>query len=181
MLTDRTALENKPAKDGTIYLISEKTSAIHLPGKFTIKSRKGYSPLQSDRPFIGGLFLPSLARAFLENMRASRCSNGHLSPTLSIQEIEERLEQFLQRGSEKELNQLRDQIKIIAPQIDLDKECKKLDALIGSILGTRSINLESSLGKARRLGLPYDKVRLECFQKLYSHLITCSSISPKQS
>lgn len=176
LLTDRTALENKPAVDGSIYLISKKTRSIYLPGGFVIKSRQGHPPLQNDKPFMEQLFLPSLARAFLENMRLSRRRKSELSPTLSIHEIEERLEQFLQRGSEKELNQLRDQIKEIASQIDLQKEGKKLDALIGSILGTKSINLKSPLGNARRFGLPYDKARLECFQNLYSHL---KSLAPQ--
>ena len=172
LLTDRTALENRPSEEGIIYLISKRTRSIRLPGQLMIKSRKGHPPLQSDKPFIGGLHLPSLARAFLENMRVSRRSHDQLSPTLSIQDIEERLEQFLQRGSEKELNQLRDQLRDVAQKIDLQKEYKKIDALIGSILGTRTTNLESSLGKARRLGLPYDKTRFERFQNLYTYLKT---------
>ena len=176
LVTDRTALENKPSAEGFIYLISNKTREIKLPGGFTIKSHKGFAPLSSDRPFMDNLFLPSLSRAFLENMCPSRTYDNQLSRTLSQKEIEEKLEQFLQRGSQNELNKLRDQAKEIAQQIGFQEEYKTLDKLIGSLLGTRSTNLQSSLGKARNLGLPYDKVRIERFQKLYSYL---GSLAPQ--
>ena len=106
LVTDRTALENKPSAEGFIYLISNKTREIKLPGGFTIKSHKGFAPLSSDRPFMDNLFLSSLSRAFLENMRPSRTYDNQLSRTLSQKEIEEKLEQFLQRGSQNELNKL---------------------------------------------------------------------------
>jgi hypothetical protein len=63
LITDRTALENGPASDGSLFLVSaDRFRDIALPG-ITIKVRQGIPPLESDRPFIGGLRLSSTARA----------------------------------------------------------------------------------------------------------------------
>ena len=72
LITDRTALENQPAADGSICLISDKKRNTVLPG-LVIRPRKGPGPLESDRPFIGGARLASQARAYLENMRPPCC------------------------------------------------------------------------------------------------------------
>ena len=71
LITDRTALENKPAEDGSVFLVSEKGSETKLPG-LTLRPRQGVGAIDSDKPFIGGARLASTARAYLENMRASR-------------------------------------------------------------------------------------------------------------
>ena len=71
LIADRTALENKPSEDGSIFLISEKRRDTELPG-LVFRPRQGPVALDSDRPFIGGARLTSTARAYLENMRASR-------------------------------------------------------------------------------------------------------------
>jgi hypothetical protein len=73
LIADRTALENRPADDGSVFLIADHKRNIVLPG-VTLRPRKGHPPSDSDRPFIGGLRLSSPARAFLENMRASPVS-----------------------------------------------------------------------------------------------------------
>src|SRR5438094_237161 len=75
LIADRTALENRPAPDGSLFLISDHWRDIRLPGA-TLRPRKGPPPLESDRPFIGGLRIASPARAFLENMRPSRARSG---------------------------------------------------------------------------------------------------------
>src|SRR3990167_5976840 len=82
LITDRTAIENKPGSDGSIFLVASKKRDITLPG-IILRPRKGISPLSSDRPFIGGLFLSSQGRAFLENMKSSRARKGSISRTLS--------------------------------------------------------------------------------------------------
>src|ERR1035437_7376180 len=63
LIADRTALENRPAADGSVFLIADHKRDISLPG-VTLRPRKGPPPLESDRPFIGGLRLASPARAF---------------------------------------------------------------------------------------------------------------------
>src|SRR5262244_2549195 len=71
LIADRTALENRPAGDGSVFLIADHKRDIVMPG-VTLRPRKGRPPLDSDRPFIGDLRIASPARAFLENMRPSR-------------------------------------------------------------------------------------------------------------
>ena len=98
LIADRTALENRPASDGSVFLIADHKRDIALPG-LILRPRKGPPPLESDRPFVGGLYLASPARAFLENLRPSRARDG-VARTLSKREIEERLDEMLRRSGE---------------------------------------------------------------------------------
>ena len=58
LIADRTALENQPAGDGSVFLIADHKRDIILPG-VTLRPRKGPPPLESDRPFIGSLRIAS--------------------------------------------------------------------------------------------------------------------------
>ena len=71
LIADRTALENRPAAGGSVFVIADHKRDIALPGVI-LRPRKGPPPLESDRTFIGSLRIASPARAFLENMRPSR-------------------------------------------------------------------------------------------------------------
>ncbi|MFT4554394.1 MAG: hypothetical protein ACI9S8_003045 [Chlamydiales bacterium] len=175
LIADRTALENKPSDDGSIFIISDKKRAIQLPG-ITIRTRKGSPPLSSDKPFIGNLYLSSTARAYLENMRPSRERLG-ISRTLSRKEIEERLETFLQRGGEETLNKLRDEMKQIAGELNLQTEFQSIEKLIGTLLGTRDDLLSSPLANARAKGQPYDSQRVDLFQRFRDYLVTIAPVS----
>ena len=44
LIVDRTAIESRPAADGSIFVISDRKRDIELPG-ITIRSRKGAAPL----------------------------------------------------------------------------------------------------------------------------------------
>ena len=168
LIADRTALENRPAADGSVFLIANHKRDIVLPG-LTLRPRKGPPPLESDRPFIGSLRISSPARAFLENMRPSRARRG-VARTLSQREIEERLDEILRHGGDLPVQRLRDEARDIAPQLDLPGEFQRLDALIGTLLGTRDVPLVSPVGAARIAGLPYDPRRLDLFQRLFAEL-----------
>jgi hypothetical protein len=98
LIADRTALENRPAADGSVFLIADHKRDIVLPG-VTLRPRKGPAPLESDRPFIGTLRIASPARAFLENMRPSRARDS-VARTFSKREMEERLDEMLRRSGE---------------------------------------------------------------------------------
>ena len=169
MVADRTAIENRPAADGSILVVSDRRHDIELPG-ITIRSRSGAAPLDSDRPFIGGLFLSSTARAFLDNIVPSRRRSGDVSRTLTRSELEGRLEDVIRRGGAKALNALRDEARRIAPLIDRNGEYAALDRLIGALLGTREDRLASERGQARGAGLPYDPERLKLFEALHGEL-----------
>ena len=168
LLADRTALENRPAPDGSIFLIADHKRDIVLPG-VTLRPRKGPPPLESDRHFVGGLRLASPPRAFLENMRRSRARES--SPrTLPKREIEERLDELLRHGGEAAIQRLRDEARGIAARLNLPDEFGRLDSLIGALLGTRDTALASPVALARAAGQPYDPQRLDLLQRLHAEL-----------
>ncbi len=169
LIADRTAIENVPASDGSVFVIAERKRDIELPG-LTIRSRKGAPPLGDDQPFVGGLYLSSPARAFLENMVLSRSRGGHVARTLSHKELEERLETMVRRGGQDALNRLRDRAREIAPELGLESEFEKLEKLIGSLLGTRTEKLVTEVGKARRADTPFDPDRIRLFELLHAEL-----------
>jgi len=169
LIADRTALENAPANDGSVCLVSDSVRDIKLPGH-TLRSRRGITPLPSDRPFINGLFLSSTARAYLENMRPSRARGGLVGRTLSRREIEERIDTLIRRSGEEAANRLRDEIRSLGKALDMEAGAADLDALIGSLLGTREAELSAPAAVARHQGRPFDPDRLEIFQSLHAAL-----------
>jgi hypothetical protein len=171
LIADRTAIENKPATDGSVFIISSKKRETALPG-IIFKPRQGIGALETDKPFLGGCFLSSTARAYLENMRLSRKRSGDIQRTLSRKEMEERLEQILRQRGEEFLNTMRGEARELAGKLDAREEFKKLDELIGSLLGTRDVKQISDVGKARKIGAPYDPTRIEKFLKLFETLQT---------
>jgi Fic/DOC family protein len=175
LIADRTALENRPAADGSLFLIANHKRDIALPG-VTLRPRKGPPPLESDRPFVGSLRIASPARAFLENMRPSRARDG-MARTLSKREMEERLEEMLSRSGEPSLQRLRDDAREIAGPLHLKAEFQRLDTMIGSLLGTRDAQLESPVAIARAAGLPYDPKRLDLLQRLFAELAGSAPIT----
>lgn len=168
IIADRTALENKPAEDGSVFLISSKKREVELPG-LTFRPRTGPEPIDSDRPF-GGVRLASTARAYLENLRDSRARGGRLPRTLSRDELEKRLDALIRQRGEAAVNRLRDDAKAIAPQLGYEAEAAELHELIGSLLGTRDGDLASEIGKARHAGQPFDPDRIRLFETLFAAL-----------
>jgi len=169
LIADRTALENKPAVDGSVFLVSEGTREVELPG-LTFRPRKGPPAIDSDRAFPGGARLSSIPRAYLENMTPSRGRAGRASRTLGRDEIEQRLDSLARQQGEAALNKLRDGAHAIAHQLGLEEQCEELSALIGTFLGTRDVKTQSAVGAARAAGNPFDPDRLELFEKLFSGL-----------
>ena len=169
LIADRTALENAPASDDSVCLITVRGQDITLPS-LTLRPRRGSGPLPTDRPFLGKLYLNSTARAYLENMRSSRARRGLVACTLRRSEIEERLDTLIRRSGEEAANRLRDEIRSLAPALDLKKEASTLDAMIGALLGTREMELTAPPAVARRVGRPYDPDRLILFRALHAAL-----------
>jgi hypothetical protein len=176
LISDRTALENRPATDGSVFIISSASRDLVLPGMI-FKTRSGHPPLDSDRPFLNSLRISSQPRAWLENMRPSRKRGGAVSRTLSKEELEERLDSLLRRGGERALNQLRDEARAVSQELKMAEEFHDLDNLIGTFLGTRNVKLSTDTGKARKQGLPYDPGRIELFMKLFSELRTLAPVT----
>ncbi len=175
VIVDRTALEHRPATDGSVFIVSKKKRAVILPG-LSIYPRKGHGPIDKDRPFMEKLYLSSPARAYLENLCRRRTLKGVVPRVLSRKEIEEKLELLLQGSGTEALQILRDEAKQIAKELSLEKEYKILDGLIGTLLGTRNSPMSSPSALARVQGVPYDPKRLDLFQKLYESLASSNTL-----
>lgn len=176
LISDRTAIELRPASDGSIFVISDRKRDIELPG-VVIRSRSGPGPLEADRRFVGGLFLSSPARAYLDNMAASRRRKGEVSRTLTRQEIEIRLDDVIRRSGTEALNTIRDEARRIAPLIAREQEFEAFDRLVGAMLGTREDRLSSERAQARQSGTPYDPERIELFEQLHNELRASAPIT----
>ena len=166
LIADRTALENAPASDGSICLVTGKGKDIKLP-KYTLRSRRGLGPIASDPPFVAGLFISSTARAYLENLRPSRARGSQVSRTLGQRGLEEWLDILVRRSGLTEINSLRDEILAVASRLDLKAEAATLHKIMGALLGTRKSELLSPVAIARGLGRPFDPARLALFQSLH--------------
>lgn len=149
--------------------MTDATRDVTLPGA-VLRPRPGHSSLDTDRPFIHGLFLSSIARAYLDNMRPSRARSGLLPRNLTRREIEERLDTLIRRGGEEAASRLRDEARAIAGRLDMAREFAGLDALIGTLLGTRGAKLHASVAVARKRQRPFDPQRLELFATLQDAL-----------
>ena len=169
MLSHRSAFEFQPTKTGKIFLTTSYTKKVKLPG-ITIQFLTGPSPIEGDNKFSGELHASQKARAFLENLQASR-KLGSESKCLSLPEIEERLEQIIRVNGEVEINKLRDRARDLADKLEMPEEFERLNRLISALLTTKTSKILSSpLAKARAFGKPYDPARLELFETLFREL-----------
>jgi hypothetical protein len=170
LISDRTAIENRPAEDGSIFLITQKRgSDLELPG-IAFRPRSGHGPIEgSDTPFLGGLWMSSQARALMDNLRPSR-QRSHVRSTFTREELEEYLDRMLRNSGAAAVNRLRDQAREIAPSLGMTAQAEKLSAIIGGMMGTVDGPLASQVGISRSKGLGYDPDRLELFEHLRAHL-----------
>ena len=168
VITDRTAFEAGPSSDGSVFLAAPIARDVALPG-ITLRARHGVGPLDGDTPFLG-LHMASRARAYLENMAASRARKG-VARRLSRAELEERLERDVSTRGEGYMSTLRDDARKLAPLLSLETELGELDALIGALLGTREARLVTPVANARAAGRPYDPKRIDLFAQLHGDLL----------
>lgn len=165
----RSAFEMRPSSSGDFFLTYKYTKKVKLPG-LTIHLLKGTGGQTEDTPFVNGLFIACPERAFLENMKASY-RKGDNTKCLPIAEIEERLEKVIRVNGEAAINALRDKARTLSERLNMEPEFVKLDIIIGALLSTRDANiLTSPLAIARVFGEPYDPLRYELFQVLFTAL-----------
>jgi hypothetical protein len=158
-----------PTPNGHIFLTYTYTQKIILPG-LTIHFLEGPSKIEGDHALFGNLHVSQEARAFLENLQEARRRSAE-AKTLTISQIEERLEATIRARGENGLNALRDQARVISSKLGMQHEFKKLNQIISELLATgKSKHLTSSVGIARSLGEPFDPVRIELFESLYEEL-----------
>ena len=166
LIADRTALELMPAADGSVCLITESGRDIDLPG-ITLRPRRGLPPMTDDRPFLTGLYLCSTARAYLENMRPSRSRNGHLARTLSTGAIESKLDALIRQSGPSAAASLLDDIRTIAPALDLKREAEDLATMFESLSASHR---QTSGRHDRPRLLPHDPERVAQFESLHRAL-----------
>ncbi|WP_179020756.1 Fic family protein [Winogradskyella forsetii] len=169
LLSHRSAFEFAPTSSGQIFLTYSYTRKAQLPG-ITVRLLAGHKPIKGDTVFSGELHLSQRERALLENMESSR-KPGPDSKVLTFPEIEEKLEQIIRVNGEDELNNVRDRARKIAKDIGLTKEFTKLNKIISALLTTKpSRILKSPVATARAFGVPYDPVRIQRFELLFTAL-----------
>jgi hypothetical protein len=172
VIVDRSAVEGRPAEDGSLFLDvgpGRSTAATkRLPG-LILRARPGPGPVEGDMPF-GELHRSCQARTVLDNMRRSRARTG-VARTLNATELEEWLEVLARNRGEKELLRIRDEARRLAPLLGAEREQRRLDLLIGTLLGTRQASLATRAARARSSGVPYDVARAALFERLHGALV----------
>ncbi|MFT0545286.1 Fic family protein [Allopusillimonas ginsengisoli] len=166
VLSYRSGYDAKPV-DGRIYVTrGNRSRTLELPG-LTIKVVPGPGAVDNDMPYKN-LFLASQSRWLLENMATGRGVNERV---VSQDVIEVELDKLLLIRGEHRFNQLRDACRTLAEKLGREKEFKRLDGLMGALLGTHeSKKLRGKQALARAAGRPYDPGRLTLFDTLFSHL-----------
>jgi hypothetical protein len=164
----RTAFENRPAPDGSIFLTGEYRRQIALPG-VTIRQAKGPGPVEHDTPFMGSLYLASRPRAFMENLLPAR-RHDRAAKSVGREDVEQRLSEILRIGGETALNRIRDQTRTVAPALGLTEQSNILNSIIAGLLRSRTTDLSAPTARAYAEGEPYDPTRLPVFETLFAAL-----------
>lgn len=169
VLSHRSAIEFKPTSTDQIFVTYTYTRKIKLPG-VTINFLEGSGPVEGDNKFVNQLYVSSEARSYLENLQITKKS-GPDSKTLSIPQIEEKLDDILRIKGEDGLNKLREEARKVSGILGMQKEFEALNKIIGALFTTKpSKILKSDLALSRAAGLPYDRNRIELFEILFNHL-----------
>jgi hypothetical protein len=169
VLSHRSAFEFKPTATNQLFVTYTYTKKIKLPG-ITINFLKGKGPVEGDNKMIGELYVASEPRRFLENLQITKKA-GPDSKTLSVPQIEEKLDDILRIKGEEGLNLLRDKARKLSGILDMQREFESLNKIIGALFTTKpSKILKSDLALSRAAGLPYDRNRIEIFETLFNYL-----------
>lgn len=175
VLSHRSAFLGGRPEGGVIHLTHNFKRTAQLPG-LTVMLWKGPPPAPGDAPMLGReLYFPSLARLLLENLQPTRSPNRR---AVGREAVEKRLIETCDARGEDALAQLREQARTLAGTLALEAEFKVLDALVGSILGTRASQLTTPQGRARTAPMPYDAQRLALFEQLAAQLRATPLVQP---
>ena len=163
----QTALTFKPNRAHEIFLTATENRKLKLPG-LTIHFMRGPGADELDVDLFE-LKVSSFPRALLENLQPA--TGTVAGRKLELSELEELLERELTLKGEARLNSIRDQARAISQRLGFKSSFKKLDVLIGALLGTRpAAQLQSKIGIARSEGVPFDQNALIRFDLLAGQL-----------
>lgn len=166
IVSHRSAISLRP-EQGTIFLTRPiSTYRNHKLGPLTISVTPGNVQIAT-RPIGKELRASNDARAWLENLSASR-RRGAVPRALGQEALEAELDKAMARKGESWLQAIRQEANAIAPQLGLEEEAKKLDAMIGAICATRPHAgiLKSDRAIARANQEPFDPHIVSCFDGL---------------
>lgn len=167
LVSHRTALTYLPDDSGVVFLTANTNRRFVYPG-LTLQFIRGPAPLDDDPPFLG-MRASSLPRALLENLMPD--ARSALPRTLPIEELERRLETILRDGGEADLGTIRDRARAIAGELGWNAPFRRLDGIVGALLGSRdAAHLTSAPALARALGEPFDTRCFERLQLLFAEL-----------
>lgn len=180
ILSFRTAVELKPQKlagKPIVFVISSYVKTINLPG-LTIKVYKGNSDKFTEQ-VLPGLARSNTPRYLLENLTTVRGAAYIGIKTIGIEGVEKQLIKELRFRGENSLKKLRDEAKIIAKELKLNAEFKKLNNIVSTLLSSHPDEslLSSPYAKALVQKAPYDEHRCELFDKLALYLKNCNFIN----
>jgi hypothetical protein len=173
-VVDRSFFEGGPAEDGTVVVDvgpkgPRRTRPITLPG-LRIVTRNGPGPVRGDVPFTSGLHFSGQTRAYLDNLRPARARAG-IRRTLTRPELEERLARMMVTNGADAVQALRDDARALAPDLDAGDAAEQLDAIIGTLFGTRDAPLRSRAAQAMRDGAGFDERRIDLLAMLQRALL----------
>ena len=179
IVSHRSAFEHRPTAGGHYFLTGPYRREVQLPG-VKLRFMRGPGPIDTDIRLplqSADAFISSQARALLENLSLSRGDPAERR-TLGAAFVEEWLERFISRDVSDEVNKLRDQARSIAEPLGLNEEFIRLDAIIGSLLGTRAATLITPQAIARAARRPYDDARVTLFETLAAELQSNPMLAP---
>lgn len=166
IVSHRTAISMRPEK-GTIFL-TRPVSAYrnYMVGPLTVSVTPGDVQIAT-RPIGKALHASGDARAWLENLSASR-RRGAVPRALGQEALEAELDKVMARKGETYLKTIRQEANAIAPQLDLEEEARRLDAIVGALCATRPHAgiLKSARAIARANREPFDVHVVTCFDGL---------------
>ena len=169
IISHRSAREMRLTANGYFFLTGTFNKKVtDLPGVVIVVS-KGPAADQNDMAF-NQMYIAGEYRWMLENMQESRRA-GEESKVLPVDVIEKKLGSVLIASGETGLNAYRDTLRETAERLGMDKEFKKINALISALLATHdSAALTTNYAKALSVGLKYDENRKHLFETLYDAL-----------
>lgn len=167
LISHITALTYLPTKDNEIFLTAATNRNLKLPG-LTIRFMRGPAPVEGDVDFMG-MKASNFERALLENLAAAK--GTLINRALPQKEIESRLEDLLRQKGEESLNSVRDKAKEISKWLNMEIEFKRLDRIIGALLGTKPReSLQNEKAIARSQGFPFESKCFARLEILFAHL-----------
>ena len=177
ILSFRTAIELKPlpfkAGQSVVFVTSSYSKTISLSG-LIIKVHKGNYESYCE-PILPQLQRSNTPRMLLENLTPVRGVNKDVK-TIGEGGVENYLTKELRYRGEKALNEIRDQAKLMAVDLGLVFEAKKLYSIISALLNSHpdSDVLKTPYARALAKKEPFDACRMKFFENLSVYLNECT-------